>query len=371
MTVMAVKTKRSSTSTSENRLTKWTRQTIAQELLPNEGVAKCMCYIKGGFGVDVVYNPAFQSARYAGLLTCGSVWHCPVCAARIAERRREELEKGIEQHTLNGGTVWMATYTVGHNLGDRLPDLLRALEASMRRVRQGRAAQMLKKEFGVIGTVTVREVTYGENGWHPHMHMLIFLAEEIDSIHFERVMRTRWENATKREGLDVNEHGFSLEKTYGNVANYVTKLGRQVNEQESFPLWSAASEMTQSYAKVSRSDEGITPFAMLDLVAQGLTMFVPLFNEYATWYKGKRQLVWSNGLRAALLNKDEELSDKELAMEPAPEESEGLVLFHLSPQQWWIVVARKLRGELLELARYGERELIVVFLADIGIQEQE
>ena len=86
LTVVAKKV-RPRVLTSANRLTKWTRQSVAQELLPHERVAQCMRHIKGGSGVDIVYNMTFQSAHYENLLTCGSVWHCPVCAARIAEKR--------------------------------------------------------------------------------------------------------------------------------------------------------------------------------------------------------------------------------------------------------------------------------------------
>ena len=199
--------------------------------------------------MDIVHNPSHQSAHYEGLMTCGSVWNCPVCAARVAEKRREELERAIEKCQQQGGTVWMATFTVKHEKDDSLGDLLRTLEAAMRRMRQGRSAQALKKQFDVIGTVTVREVTYGEHGWHPHMHQLIFFRGEIDEEEFDSVMRKKWANATKHEGLETNEHGFRLDKTYGQVAKYVTKLGRDTSEYEHPGNWNAASEMTRTSAK--------------------------------------------------------------------------------------------------------------------------
>ena len=31
-----------------------------------------------------------RSARYGNLITCGSVWACPVCSAKITEKRRAE-----------------------------------------------------------------------------------------------------------------------------------------------------------------------------------------------------------------------------------------------------------------------------------------
>ena len=34
-----------------------------------------------------------RSAGYSGLASCGSVWACPQCAAKIATRRADELSK--------------------------------------------------------------------------------------------------------------------------------------------------------------------------------------------------------------------------------------------------------------------------------------
>src|SRR5438552_1083589 len=74
------------------RQVRWQLQREARALLPHERVAFCMRRIQATT-VDVFYSPQHQSAHYGGLMVCGSVWVCPLCAAKISERRRAELEQ--------------------------------------------------------------------------------------------------------------------------------------------------------------------------------------------------------------------------------------------------------------------------------------
>ncbi|SRR5258708_5626399 len=90
----------------EARLMRWQLQREAQDLLPEERVAFCMRRIQASM-VDVLYSPHRQLAHYQGLMRCGSVWVCPICAAKISEHRRSELEQAIANCIANGGTVYL------------------------------------------------------------------------------------------------------------------------------------------------------------------------------------------------------------------------------------------------------------------------
>jgi len=94
----------------EKRLLKWQLQREARALLPNERVVFCMRRVKGAT-VDVFYSPDHQSAHYGGLMVCGSVWVCPVCAIKISEKRRVELEKAITRCIARGGVVYNLYYS--------------------------------------------------------------------------------------------------------------------------------------------------------------------------------------------------------------------------------------------------------------------
>ncbi len=316
----------------DRRLGKWRMQREAQRLLPDERVAFCMRRMKAT-SVDVMYSPAFKSAHYDGLMVCGSVWVCPLCAAKISERRRVELEQAIASWIARGGAVYLATYTIAHKHYDDLPSLLQSFLTARKKARQGRAAQNIRKQFGIVGTVSVREVTWSkQNGWHPHCHELVFCSSEIVLEEYDQVVREQWRKSVEREGLSMNEHGFKLDRTYGAVGDYIAKFGREPVRTS----WSPASELTKGHLKHGRDEEHLTPFAMLHLIAQGRSELKPVFKQYAQCFKGKHQLVWSSGLRALLLNQVEEKPDAELAQEP--EQEEKVLLGRLDREQWKVVL---------------------------------
>ena len=49
-------------------------------------------------GMPILRSPDGSGARIAKIKTCGSVWACPVCAAKVAELRRRELQKAMVKH---------------------------------------------------------------------------------------------------------------------------------------------------------------------------------------------------------------------------------------------------------------------------------
>ena len=227
-------------------------------------------------------------------------------------------------------------------------------------MRQGQAAQELRKRFGILGTISVREVTWSkQNGWHPHCHELVFCSAEINVDEYDQTVRKQWQRSTEREGLSINEHGFSVSRTYGSVADYVAKFGREPVQTP----WGAATEMTKGHLKRGHTEGHLTPFAMLALISQGCDELKPVFREYARWFKGKHQLVWSAGLRALLLGNEAEKADAELAQE---EEPEVVLLGRLARPQWWKVLAKDAREQLLEVAGSGDWQQVVAFLAGIG-----
>jgi len=311
----------------ESRLVRWRLQRTAQALLPNERVAFCMRRVQATT-VDVLYSPSRQSAHFRGLMVCGSIWVCPLCAAKISERRRVELEQAIARCIESGGAVYLVTYTISHKRYDTLSTLLHSFLAARKRMKQGRTAQELRNRFGILGTVSVREVTWSKlNGWHPHCHELVFCSAEIDINEYDKIARKQWQRSVEHEGLSINEHGFSISRTYGSVADYVAKFGREPMHSP----WGAATEMTKGHLKQGHMEEHLTPFAMLWLISQGCHELIPVFKEYAQWFKGKHQLVWSAGLRSLLLINKEEKTDEELAQE---DDNDVILIGQLNGFQW-------------------------------------
>ena len=91
-----------STDPMGSRVQRFALQSVARAILPTSRTAKCMRIRTGRTDVQVWKSKAHHTASYGGLQTCGSVWTCPVCAAKIAERRRVELLDAMEMHKAQG-----------------------------------------------------------------------------------------------------------------------------------------------------------------------------------------------------------------------------------------------------------------------------
>jgi len=328
-----------------------------------ERVAYCLRRLSDvASGVELRYNPGAGSAHYRGLQTCGSVWHCPVCAAKISERRRDELAALVKAHIAAGGSVWMTTYTVQHKKCTDLAGLVDNFLAARRKMRQGRRGVALRRDFQIVGTVSVLEVTYSDrNGWHPHVHELVFSSDpSMSPDAYDKAARPAWQDAAAAFGLAMNAHGFQIDRTFGAVQDYITKFG---HEPATARPWGVENEVSKGHLKQARSKDGMTPFGLLAAVADGLDKYAPLWQEYCRVFKGRKQLNYSPGLKA--LYEVPEETDEEIASQG--ETSEAVTLLELSPAQWDVVVEHKARGGVLELARSGRPGELLAGLAEIGL----
>lgn len=346
------------------------RQAAARELVPGERVALCLRRpIPGAPGVELWRDPKHQAAHYKQLQVCGSVWMCAVCAARITEVRRQELSAAISAHT---GQIVFITLTLQHTVSDALPELLEALQEAARKMRQARRWRELEKRYGFefkardqvrsrIGTVRSLEVTYGDHGFHPHQHILAFLRGGVDVEAFTRELRELWLSSVAKVGRFASPSwGIQVEHTDADIAAYVAKFGRE-------PKWTAAHEMAKSSSKAARG-HGYSMPGLLELYVIARDVDAgQRWRQFALAFKGRKQLVWSDGLRAALLPADNrELSDEEIVTAPV---EEAIFLARLDLTAWRVVLAHDVRFELLQAASSGDLEVIQDFLLSLGVAE--
>jgi hypothetical protein len=313
--------------------------------------------------VGVRYVPKVGSSHYQNLLTCASVWVCPVCSSRIAEKRRDELARLIKKHIKAGGSCYMVTYTISHCRYDDLRELLRLFLAARSDMKGSRLGRKLKATFVLVGSVSVLEVTWSyENGWHPHVHEIIFCENaSMDVEAYDQMARAAWEAGATLHGLKMNKHGFKIDRTYGAVQDYITKFGCDPATEKP---WGVESEMVRGHLKQGRTSEHYTPFALLAAIYDNdRNDLKPIFREYALCFKGRKQLNYSPGLKDRY--KEVEKDDDELLAEC---ENEALTLVDLDREQWKAVVGNDIRGELLEAARTGSAGVVINFLADYGIE---
>jgi hypothetical protein len=322
----------------ETRLERFALQSAARRLLWGSRTAKCLRLRRADKSqVEVWRSADHGSAHYGGLQTCGSPWACPVCAAKISERRREVLLGLMERHKAAGGDCYLLTLTNPHTAGDDLSQLLKAQAVAMSRLNSNRSAKALWSEIDTAGTVRAYEVTYGANGWHPHFHILIFCRSGLDLAEYRRRFYAEWANACRLAKLPIPSEAHGVRLDGGEEAGaYVTK-----------GLWGLDREMTKGHIK--KSIKGRSPFDLLrSYLYDDDKQAGALFRVYADAFKGKRQLQYSNGLKD--LYQVEDVSDEELA---AAQEESAELLGSIELEQWRLILSADLRGEVLELARHG------------------
>lgn len=247
-------------------------------------------------------------AHYTGLMTCGSVWACPVCARKISEKRRAELSDAVERARDTYLPV-MVTYTSRHELKDTLPDLLSGTLSAYRGMKSRRDWRAIREEFAIAGSVRALEVTHGANGWHVHNHELIFVdmkaigfTAHYTPLMFASDLREHitevWTDALARYSMTASwDHGVDVTVKKGDIASYIAKFGRLPAEKAN--EWTLAHEVAKAPVKSGRAGSR-APFDLLADYAEGDRQAGALFVEYVRAFSGKSQLTWSRGLRDLL-----------------------------------------------------------------------
>lgn len=286
---------------------------------------------------------------YTNLQTCGSVWVCPVCAAKISESRRLELSGGLRKWQEAGGKVRHLIQTVRHHKGQSLEEVLEGI-GKARKYMRNRKPWKKKVSHFLAGTVRALEVTYGDNGWHAHIHELLLirpglgLGEWLQMVNGLGEIGGMWRDACLTAGMGEPDpvHGIRIQNGQY-AAAYAAK-------------WGLECEITKAHIKQARGRGGYTPFDLLREYKGGDRGAKTLFREYALAFKGKRQLVWSEGLKALL--GIVEASDEELAART----EEGDELGNLDLDTWRRVVKAKKRGELAAIAGARGWEGVIAFI---------
>lgn len=285
--------------------------------------------------VSVYRNEDGSGSSLTGLNRCGNIWTCPVCAAKVAEARRAELSAGLVAHLGNGGGAYLVTLTFPHEADHPIAELLERFTKARQKLQNSRTWKRVMEDAGRIGGVASLEVTISqENGWHPHLHLLIFANEngfhEGDPINDQGdllsvdiiELKHAWVNILLKTGLGDQKKishmlNHALNVRGGNqAAEYIAKYGRDER-------WGQSSEMTRHYAKQGAAGERdgllhFTPFQLLTWAGNKDEWATRKFIEYADAIEGKRAVTWSPGLKKALgVNDDrtdEEIADDDATM---------------------------------------------------------
>jgi len=307
------------------------------------------------------------SAYYCGLETCGNVWLCPVCSAKIHHRRAAELREALDTWAENDHSASLVTITVPHDLTDRLSKLVDAERAAWKHVTQGAAWQRLKRKLGIAGHIIALEFTRGDqNGWHPHYHVLLVHDQDLDAAAIAALhahIHSRLTAACHDAELRVPDqlHAVRIDPNVSATAAgaYVAKGGD----------WTPAEEMTRGDLKTSRTGSP-TPFLILaDYYQTGDTRDRDLWREYSHATRSLAAVRWSRGLRAAMLGPSEvpEKTDLELAAD----DTNGELVNRFPAAAWSAIRLAGLDLALLAAAENGGDSAVHSVVAAAGARTHQ
>jgi hypothetical protein len=307
-------------------------------------------------------------AGFAGLMRCGSVWSCPECSRKIAARRQVELEEACAAWERLGGALGMLTLTVSHRQGQSLKSVWDAVSAGWARVTSGAAWKRQQRTFGVEGWHRVVEVTHGANGWHCHIHVVLFLHHGLGPVEraaLSALMLAGWRKGIGKHGFSASEqHGADVRMVHGAdaaavLADYFTK---GVYRPDGSAAASVALEATRGDLKQGRNGSR-TPFGVLyDVIRNGDADDLAVWHEWERGSHRRRQTAWSKGFRA-YLELGAAATDEDIAAEQLGNESDDVVI--LEADTWRRV--RSTRWVILDVVETCGVHGLVVWLDAHGL----
>jgi hypothetical protein len=303
---------------------------------------------------DVEIRKRDGTAHYHGLLRCGSVWECPVCAGQISAERANEITQLTKKARAEGLDVSLLTLTVRHGMGDNLKAIRAGVAKALTRMKSGRQWQLFGERVGLFGMVRAMEVTHGPtSGFHPHLHLLVLHRKlsPSEATEARSWLSERWQRYVVR--FLGEEHKPELERgcDFRPCRNdkYLAKMGLELTLDDT--------------KKAKGGNRGMWQVAE-DFQATGDCADLAIWRTYCDGMLGARQLVWGKGLKAwAGIG---EKTDEEIVQgEDAVEE-----LVVSIPVKTWkqVCLAPNMDGllaHLLDVAETGGRKAVEKVLASL------
>jgi hypothetical protein len=272
------------------------------------------------------------NSYYNGVTTCGSFWGCPVCASKISQQKQSELADVLRYSVELDYKIHFVTITLPHYKNDDINELGKVLRESWRHLTNSKGYKKAKnktlkktskyfdkieKHQGKLGGVISSkknkegeiyyeltyenkerifndyvksiEVTYGKNGWHPHIHLLFL----VDSDKHEKAIKYFQEGFYNlwSETIFNKMKRKTSKQGYKHVLGYSKEIGKYLTK------WDLSKELTSN----NKQGAGKTPLQL----AQGTREEQKLFIKFVEAFKGVSKVRYSRtfkGLRQEIKN---------------------------------------------------------------------
>jgi hypothetical protein len=340
----------------------------------------CTCTrFRTGATAQVVKSKSNNKAFFTGVMSCANSRTCPICSAKISERKSNEMRMAFNIARAENLEISLLTFTAPHNSGDSLDDLKSGISEALSSFWRGATAKRFKEKYGILGNIRSFEIRHGNNGWHPHFHIILFSKNSLP--HTKRDLKNRLEKEQSVEWLSILERwkscctrsGLSSPNMYGmdiqngaHAGEYISKFGSddEILQTKSGKkiTWDMADEMTKGNTKTGRKGSS-SPWDLLSLAVDGETKDIQnenkkLFLFYARAMQGVNLIRWSRGLRSYFDLGDQQ-TDEEILQ---AEEDKADLLCHITSGEWEYIIKNNLRAIVLQLSETGGSEAVARLL---------
>lgn len=335
-------------------------------------------------------------ANFSGITNCKNNWCCPICTAWQMGKRAAELRLLLNDFKTKGLSAIFITLTTPHFAMqpiDEVFDILYNTNSKFfnktKRYKNDRGylssqgvVSKFFSDFEIVHFVKVVEITYGRNGWHPHIHMLAWVpTHKLKDItpELEQKLRDRWykcffdchdkyvkkkyiyeqiyfpkiqsmQKLVESSGQDKNSTGFIISRkpdqsvAVSQASDYICG-------------WGADRELTGNYRKEASHAGHYTPHQMLQLAADGDKKFLKLYLNFCRFVFSRKlhKIMRSRNLPKII----EQLKQINAATELIKKKSEqSKVIIWFTRSEWHAICELNfyapVKSNILYLARFPD-----------------
>lgn len=297
-------------------------------------------YLADNITIKLNNNDINSEASIGNVQTCGTPWGCAVCAPRIAVEKGTLVKKALvyaqEKHLI----PVMIGLTASHSLHTPLKEFKKKFKSAWKMFSSHRQWRKFKKTYGLKHWIANREITYGRNGWHYHMHLLLFmdavtLKYADEDISLEKTLTELWLNCLSHNGLKgLDEYALKVSASENVGKEYLTKIGLTEDAK--------TGDLQYEMTAFSNKKSGYTIWDILRHARYGSRLSERLYIEFVSAMFGDSFLSFSKGFLPLLedikLDAEDENTDKK----------KDWIL--IAPYWWGIVYKSYAIAHLLEVS---------------------
>ena len=237
-------------------------------------------------------------ASLGGLRTCQNVWACPTCYSKRIAEAGTAIQRGVVEAQKSGHAFSLLTLTCSHAWADDPGVVRRGLLKAWGDLQRRAGWRRLR----VVDHARRVELTFGQNGWHPHIHVLVVHLRELsedERIDAEGALWEAWHAAVVRQlgpgHAPSAKHGLDLRRSRKH--DYLAKLGL---------------ELTDVIGKKGKGS--LTPLQVLSKACDGDARMQTVWQQFCKAMKGCRMLEFRR--ESPYFKTAEKAVERELAERP-------------------------------------------------------